>query len=265
MEEEKQENPETKKAEPTSQGFFCGAEEDEVGVTEFMGDGESLNGTLKHLFSDFIVNEVTTSGEVLRLSKETVEAEHKRLQEEARTKKETLEATQETAGTFSEKTIESLSKFFSKEDIFKIETFLKEQRDSTGTKSSFELELECPEDKDQRKEVHQLVRDHLVGFDSTTVNGGSDDPEGKKIKVYFVGLRKAGRKFQDKSKRFLHFTMQKSNMETSQAIGLLASTFRKRQNDFSVAGTKDKRGITTQRVSGPGLDPLVMANGAKNW
>lgn len=43
--------------------------------------------------------------------------------------------------------------------------------------------------------------------------------------------------------------MQKANRDTQDAIGHLSRMFRCNIKDLAVAGTKDKRGVTTQRVS----------------
>lgn len=43
--------------------------------------------------------------------------------------------------------------------------------------------------------------------------------------------------------------MQKTNRDTQDALGHLARTLHVNVKDLSVAGTKDKRGVTVQRVS----------------
>jgi tRNA pseudouridine13 synthase len=43
--------------------------------------------------------------------------------------------------------------------------------------------------------------------------------------------------------------MQKANRDTQDALGHLSRLLRCQVKDLSVAGTKDKRGVTTQRVS----------------
>jgi tRNA pseudouridine13 synthase len=48
---------------------------------------------------------------------------------------------------------------------------------------------------------------------------------------------------------FIHFTLQKTNRDTQDALGHLARTLHVNVKDLSVAGTKDKRGVTVQRVS----------------
>jgi tRNA pseudouridine13 synthase len=48
---------------------------------------------------------------------------------------------------------------------------------------------------------------------------------------------------------YIHFTLQKTNRDTQDALGHLSRVLRVNLKDLSVAGTKDKRGITVQRVA----------------
>ena len=48
---------------------------------------------------------------------------------------------------------------------------------------------------------------------------------------------------------YIHFTLQKTNRDTQDALAHLSRTLHCNVKDLSVAGTKDKRGVTVQRVS----------------
>ncbi|KAL5527594.1 hypothetical protein ACEPAG_6395 [Sanghuangporus baumii] len=48
---------------------------------------------------------------------------------------------------------------------------------------------------------------------------------------------------------YIHFTMQKTNRDNQDALSNLARTLHCNIKDLSVAGTKDKRGVTVQRVA----------------
>lgn len=48
---------------------------------------------------------------------------------------------------------------------------------------------------------------------------------------------------------YIHFTLQKTNRDTQDALAHLSRSIHCTVKDLSVAGTKDKRGITTQRVA----------------
>ncbi|KAF8238780.1 tRNA pseudouridine synthase D [Tricholoma matsutake] len=68
---------------------------------------------------------------------------------------------------------------------------------------------------------------------------------------------------------YIHFTLQKTNRDTQDALGHLARTLHVHIKDLSVAGTKDKRGVTVQRVSlkrnGKTVEDIwKSANGRRN-
>ena len=48
---------------------------------------------------------------------------------------------------------------------------------------------------------------------------------------------------------YIHFTLQKTNRDTQDALAHLSRLLHVPVKDLSVAGTKDKRGVTVQRVS----------------
>ncbi len=48
---------------------------------------------------------------------------------------------------------------------------------------------------------------------------------------------------------YIHFTLQKVNRDTQDALGHLSRLLKVGVRDLSVAGTKDKRAVTIQRVS----------------
>lgn len=48
---------------------------------------------------------------------------------------------------------------------------------------------------------------------------------------------------------YIHFTLQKTNRDTQDALAYLSRILHVSVKDLAVAGTKDKRGVTVQRVS----------------
>lgn len=48
---------------------------------------------------------------------------------------------------------------------------------------------------------------------------------------------------------YIHFTLQKTNRDTQDALAHLSRSLHCNVKDLSVAGTKDKRGVTVQRVA----------------
>ena len=71
----------------------------------------------------------------------------------------------------------------------------------------------------------------------------------------------------DWSKRggdYCHFLLHKINMDTMDALNRMTSFLHLRSNSFSYAGTKDRRGKTTQWVSVKKIDPKGILQAAKS-
>ncbi|KAK8076413.1 hypothetical protein PG994_003685 [Apiospora phragmitis] len=58
--------------------------------------------------------------------------------------------------------------------------------------------------------------------------------------------------------KFLHFTLYKENRDTMEAVGNIARILKEHPKMFSTAGTKDRRAVTSQRVSVRSRDPSKM-------
>ncbi|KAF8663481.1 hypothetical protein AX16_001049 [Volvariella volvacea WC 439] len=108
--------------------------------------------------------------------------------------------------------------------------------------------------KDTRTELHRAIRELFGGkLDSETdmTSGSSDD--GSRVAITWA--KRGGRSGRSANTGrgnfppYIHFTLQKTNRDTQDALGHLARTLRISVKDLSVAGTKDKRGVTVQRVS----------------
>ncbi|TDL29480.1 tRNA pseudouridine synthase D [Rickenella mellea] len=115
--------------------------------------------------------------------------------------------------------------------------------------------------KTSRTELHKLIRDLFKGkFDSETDATSVSDNEGSRIVVKWAKAgsgRDAGRSNRggkrgvkrDSFPAYIHFTLQKTNRDTQDALSHLSRMLHASVKDLSVAGTKDKRGVTIQRVS----------------
>lgn len=122
--------------------------------------------------------------------------------------------------------------------------------------------------KEERKNAHQLVREL---FDGKLVTEATErDQEGSKVTVIRVtwGHQSSNRSQRDQRDQvsahsdappYIHFLLQKTNRDSQDALHVLARALGlvrpgrngggKAVSDLAVAGTKDKRGITVQRVS----------------
>lgn len=105
-------------------------------------------------------------------------------------------------------------------------------------------------EKEERTKLHQYIRaiwPHLIT--STT----DETDESKKFISVSYKLKKQQDFPRERKEKFLHFTLFKEFWDTSYLFGQLYKILgveRERHTySFAVAGTKDKRGLTTQRVS----------------
>ncbi|CCI44212.1 unnamed protein product [Albugo candida] len=140
--------------------------------------------------------------------------------------------------------------------------FLHKMLHSSGTTAESDTALQeeflLPEVKDKatRTRIHQSVR---IRFGHAIVSDTIANSKG----ISVIRLRRlfvSGKKRKDVDRRetnrwdknrpeFLEFTLYKRNMDTNVVMAALARAMRCRVGNFGFAGTKDKRGVTTQRCT----------------
>ncbi|NWV23888.1 PUS7L protein, partial [Origma solitaria] len=106
--------------------------------------------------------------------------------------------------------------------------------------------------KEHRKTVHHFINrkfGKLLETKSFTVTDVNDQPN-MSIMVRFRektwSRKRSAGGFQEKQDVYTAFTLQKENLETLEAIGLLAAELDVLPSDFSYTGIKDKKAITLQ-------------------
>ena len=70
--------------------------------------------------------------------------------------------------------------------------------------------------------------------------------------------------FPDKNKNILLFSLMKKNIDTIGALDYITRLLRRNQKTLKFAGNKDKRGITTQKISSYNTLPGEIINLTKN-
>ncbi|KAF9008970.1 pseudouridine synthase [Cyathus striatus] len=121
--------------------------------------------------------------------------------------------------------------------------------------------------KDTRTAFHKIIRELFKGkLDTETDSSTSAGDDGARIVIKWArrgggrGGGRGGRGSDGGMGRgecaprgtyppYIHFSLQKTNRDTQDALGHLSRLLRVNVKDLSVAGTKDKRGVTVQRVS----------------
>jgi len=150
----------------------------------------------------------------------------------------------------------------------------------TETEMANGVTLPQENDKTRRKQVHDFIKMHLPDLFSTTEDtidgkcvrvltkadlGGGEDAAGQG-----KGQGKGGRHKRPRqdprsdwpaeagSNRYLEFTLYKENRDTTNAVSTLARYLHVSPNVLTFAGTKDRRAVTSQRVSAYRVTALRM-------
>lgn len=133
------------------------------------------------------------------------------------------------------------------------------------------------QDKESRTKLHQFIKQYLKKYEADTLAVGDQrsmriylkDGMGKNKKQKCGISNHAGRSpFGNiKMPEVLQFVVQKTNYESMQAVHYISKRVNKRPKYFSISGNKDKRGITTQRVTLSRGNPekLIQAQFGKDW
>ncbi|KAL3516315.1 hypothetical protein ACH5RR_023217 [Cinchona calisaya] len=232
-------------------------DESDVGILCYLSQLPGFRGILKQRYSDFIVNEVDLEGNVVHLTSLETPAE---LAEE----KEVL-----------------LTKQPNKSDDAEIESFralagdynaemLKALLDQIGSDVEVDVEpivLSPSSDKSHRTALHNFFKERLKFLVTDTVDG--PDATSKCIRVRLnVGKNhetRSSKKRKDRDDKrydgrgsdnwpeylgkFLRFHLYKENKDTQDALGLIGKMLGIQPRSFGFSGTKDKRSISTQRVT----------------
>ena len=261
--EEKNEN---KKVEKTiNLEKFNNTKEEEVGITEFMcPENPGFKCVLKHRYSDFIVNEIDVNGNVVWLKESNEDINDSNIISSE--KKEGEDGKIEQLN--EEKAEEIIKKIFSsflnekeREDLNKlIVNYIYKQHQINDS-----IEVNFIEDKEKRRQLHENIREHFPFLDSQTIE--DKEIKEKKIKITYMtkqNMFKRRKVFPDKNKNILLFSLLKRNMDTIGAVEYISRLLHRTQKTIKFAGNKDKRGITTQRLSSFNTLPNEIISLTKN-
>jgi tRNA pseudouridine13 synthase len=230
--------------------------EESVGICAFSNSSPGVQGILKQRFSDFVVREITTEGEVVVLK--SIVADRSLAEEE----KASAEPQPVTVQVLNATRLDNLLR-----DI-------KEAKSAAGDSLDLSCESEFREfielcitrspdapldfvafplaDKALRTAVHQITKANVALFvDTNTVQ-----VEGV-TNIRFIArhkrkennepvIERAKNTWDSTKGNYLKFTLLKENIDTMSAIASLSKSLRIKTNGIEYSGTKDKRGVTTQ-------------------
>jgi tRNA pseudouridine13 synthase len=286
------------------------------GITAYVNpDTTGFSGVFKQRYTDFLVNEVLPSGEVLHLvdiedgtkrknnGKNGAQAAEKLVRDgdpgnKARTGETPSDIVKETApptdtsatGKAVDQTVQDAPTELKSEEVIEVvipplapedEASLQEVYGEKTKKEIIRLwhavlkhpkrkrkefeKVYSPEidDKDLRTKAHQIVRRIFSSkLDTTTLESTSiaitpalsHDNASKKEE--WRARRQAGNEhsggklgWDELGGQYLHFTLYKENKDTMEVMSFLASRMKLHPRNFTFAGTKDRRGVTVQRIS----------------
>ena len=223
----------------------AGDREASLGITEFLTPGPGFLAITKLRFTDFIVHEVSLSGQTVRL--------------EALEDAPAAPAPADSApGAGAPHAPADVAAEAALADVVGLEVaqalcqLQASAKAAGGAAQSEPVLLPRDDDKAHRKAVHQLVKQHLLPLVSDTADA---DGGGKCVRVQAPAAARAANRAGGKrqrvdnreewpveagGKRYLSFTLYKENRDTLQAVQELARLLRVGQNLFGFAGTKER-------------------------
>ncbi|KAL9969761.1 hypothetical protein ACROYT_G022017 [Oculina patagonica] len=193
-----------------------GVSEKDVGILEFVSNLPGFHGVLKQRYTDFIVRERDLEGNLVRLT--------------------------DTSMPHDEKTKEFDVDILSQEEKEKIQQVVDDEE------KKISVTLTPDDDKEHRRLVHRAIRENFSSLDSDTV----DVDDQKAVRVFHkrdASGKQRNTRWPAELGNYCWFVLYKENKDTMDAINLLSKLLKIKAGMFGYAGTKDRRAVTTQRVS----------------
>ncbi|XP_004494684.1 multisubstrate pseudouridine synthase 7 [Cicer arietinum] len=243
-------------------------EEHDVGISCYISNLPGFRGVLKQRYSDFIVNEVDIDGKVVELSSLEASAEESKVPvDESKSVQENKTNTSESEVISYASQIESFKSLAGESDASSLEEFIN-QINVGGEDSPSPIILSPDSDKSHRTAVHVFFRENFKFLVTDTVDGPDASSKCIRVRLNSGGPNNKGknsRKRKDRDNKpfdsrgsenwpenagkFLRFHLFKENKDTQEALGVLGNMLGIKSRSFGFAGTKDKRAVTTQRVT----------------
>ncbi|XP_024962160.1 multisubstrate pseudouridine synthase 7 isoform X2 [Cynara cardunculus var. scolymus] len=233
-------------------------EESDVGISFYISPLPGFRGILKQRYCDFVVNEVDLDGNVVHLTSLDAPAEPT---EEHKTKMpDQLKGDQGAE-------IELFRDLVGDSDANSLKEFI-DKINSDVEDGATSIVLSPSSDKVHRTAVHNFFKERLKFLVTDTVDG--PDPSSKCIRVRLNSGEDNGRGQGSKKRKgrgetpydsrgsdhwpehlgkFLRFHLCKENKDTQEALGVIGKMLGIQPRSFGFSGTKDKRAVTTQRVT----------------
>ncbi|XP_057439468.1 multisubstrate pseudouridine synthase 7 isoform X2 [Lotus japonicus] len=237
-------------------------EEHDVGICSYISNLPGFRGVLKQRYSDFIVHEVDTDGNVVELS--SLDAPEESVQENG-----TSATATDTAVVSYASQIEAFKSLAGDSDAALLEEFINQTKAAGGGEDSVSPVILSPDsDKSHRTEMHNFIKENFKFLVSDTVDGPDASSKCIRVRLDSGGSNNKGKNSKKRKGRddkpfdsrgsenwpqiggkFLRFNLYKENKDTQEALGVVGTMLGIQQRSFGFAGTKDKRAVSTQRVT----------------
>lgn len=274
-----------------SDGKPCSVQEPIVGITEFRYPSFPIHGTFKERYSDFLVREVNPEGRVVKLTelykdpsktgskswllndlfKKGIEPwlYQPNLSPAGKIILAWVRAGLQTKFTTAQRWLHSaqVDKVLASEALAIGAEKLQEIKSMLRSSNANEEVVISGKSKTYRTRIIKLVKQSELGLavDSFTPLGETDAMV-RDIRIRrdpnMGGKVKKNDRDRPQHPKYLEFVLYKANRDTISAVSALSKTTRTPLKRFSYAGTKDKRGITTQlcRVEHMDMHQLAGVN-----
>ncbi|CAK62665.1 unnamed protein product (macronuclear) [Paramecium tetraurelia] len=259
-----------------------------VGIESFLQEGYPFKCIFKHRFTDFIVQEIDLKNQVAVISDKTKWNNTDQKQDQPFQKKD--KALPFANLTLSEEFLQQSTQLFGQEVTEQFKQFVEKVK-TTGKCVQFETKVPLPESKEDRIKVHQLIRQNIPILESFTKNVHNQKSKAEKkedkaneklqeqvlqdhilIKTSTINFKKyvasqTTSKAYGESKKFVKFLLMKRNIDSINAGMFISKQLGLSNKHFAIAGTKDKRGITTQWATLQGMEigQLIEIQERKFW
>eukprot|EP00257_Ricinus_communis_P013254 XP_015570652.1 multisubstrate pseudouridine synthase 7 isoform X1 [Ricinus communis] len=238
-------------------------EESDVGISCYISKVPGFRGILKQRYSDFIVNEVDNNGNVVHLTSLHVPREIVEVAEEREE-----EITNQVGKNYAAE-IESFRELAGDADTQRLEAFINQVISEDNCINISPILLSPDSDKAHRTATHNFFKEKLKFLVTDTVDGPDASSKCIRVRLNSRGNINEGNRNSKKRKdrndkpfdsrgsdhwpehlgKFLRFHLYKENKDTQEAIGLIGKMLGIQPRSFGFAGTKDKRSVSTQRVT----------------
>ncbi|PKI47166.1 hypothetical protein CRG98_032437 [Punica granatum] len=235
-------------------------DESEVGILCYISQLPGFRGILKQRYSDFIVNEVDLDGNVVHLTSLTAPPESVEVRDGNETKKN------DYLNKSYDSEVESFRALAGEADADLLKTLIDQV--TSGPKENISAIVLSPNsDKTQRTAIHNYFKENFKFLVTDTIDGPDASSKSIRVRLYSGGEGN-GRNSRKRKERgdkpfdsrgssswpenvgkFLRFNLYKENKDTQEALGIVGKMLGVQSKSFGFAGTKDKRAVTTQRVT----------------